>query len=209
MENKKQKPLTAKNVLEGQERWLKRNLLATIVIALTTVLYMVTTILILRQMKEDNGVQREYYQKTVRPFVYIENIKLEDFIKTDQDTTVSIKYYLKNAGALPAKNVQIKTLWDKTLNEHFKTVTYEEFAFKPLVSSIFPNQTGTTLADITAPQSSFSLSVIKQKPYLHAYIAYEDAGGKLYSYKTIGKIRISIENGLVEWDILNVWVDFD
>ncbi len=40
---------------------------------------MVTTILILRQMKEDNGVQRDYYEKTVRPFVYIEDIKLEDY----------------------------------------------------------------------------------------------------------------------------------
>lgn len=209
MGNKKQKPLTARDVLEGQERWLKRNLLATIVIALTTALYMVTTIPMLRQMKEDNGVQREYYEKTVRPFVYIEDIKLEDFIETDQDTTMSIKYYLKNAGALPAKSVKVKTLWDKTPDEHFKTVTSEEFAFKPLVGSIFPNQTVSAPADITASQSSFSLSIIKQKPYLHAYIAYNDAGGKLYFNKTIGKIRTSTERDQIEWDILSIWVDFD
>ena len=130
-------------------------------------------------MTKDNGVQREYYQKTVRPFVYIEDMKLEDFIETEQDTTLSINYYLKNAGALPAKSVQVKTLWDKTPSEHFKTVTYEEFAFKPLIASLFPQQTVSAPADITASQSPFSLSIIKQKPYLHAYIAYEDAGGEI------------------------------
>lgn len=160
------------------------------------------------QQEHALNLQSDYYQKTVRPFVYFENIALDDFKKTIQDTTVSIKYYLKNVGALPAKEVQSITLWDSAINEKFKTWAYEKFAFLP-GSSIFPNQVVETLADRTTMHSTFLLSAIEKRPYLHTYLVYEDTGGKLYFYKAIGKIQTSIEHGQLKWNILSLWVEFD
>ena len=159
-------------------------LLATLVISGSTLCNFFISKNMLEQMNRQTlqtdksiKIQSDYYQKTIRPYVYVDSL---GFNVPKKGKIFKIKYHLKNSGSLPALNVNPKLIMSKQDSV---------FEIKEFISgtspSIFPNK-----AKIVEHQQGFMpLEVIKEKPFVHILIVYSDFGGNLYYFKEITLVK--------------------
>lgn len=178
-------------------------LLATGVIAISTLFSYLNSRNMLNQIKKQIiqtdstiTIQKEYYQKTVRPFLHTDSLTTILFSQR-KDTTVILKYNIKNSGSQPAKEVACgMMLLEKK---------YEDFPFElgyTVIGSIYPD--GQLTAYYRSARTS--LKDIRKSPYIHILVRYKDVANLEYTYKSIIFIK-TLEIG--HRDIIHIWQEFD
>lgn len=194
MENpERKKPTTAKDVLIelrrvilDQNKSINKNsvitTIATLVIAIATVANLGVTHCMLSQMQTQTDqaqiaidLQGNYYEKTVRPFVYPDSILLKDF--EPADSTYLIYYSVKNVGSLPAKEVRINLDLGTIEDEKY------EVSFPPIgiIMSLFPGQATW----VRYRMGRISIAKLQRHPYIYVFLEFKDAGDKEYRFKSI------------------------
>jgi len=211
-EKKNKKPLSARDVLLGQERRLKITTIATVVIAFATLGYIVTTLVIIWQMKKDNDLQRDYYEKTTRPFVHAHTLAVTHVDEpVTKDSKVKLAYHIKNVGALPAKEIRNSSEFEEVISEKFKGIKVSNIRWdqgEPLnISGLYPEQ--ETLGFPTYDPKIFTVDNLMRHKFAHIVVLYSDTTGRKYYHKWIVEMRMSIESGKLKFQALNKWVDFD
>lgn len=183
-------------------------LLATATIAISTYLNYVTTKGMLSQMEEQTlqtdtaiKIQSDYYQKTNRPFVYVESLSYSSDI-LNKDSNVIISFNLKNVGALPAKDVRSGS-WLRETKEMISKVDTTYFVYN---SSIFPDQGVKSNSSI----GPIPLELFKKSPYILVYIGYSDFGEKHYYFQQLYVVEINETDQRLELaDPKIIWTDFN
>lgn len=201
-----------KDKILSSKDWSIISVIATAVIAISTIVYVATTISILSQMRKDNKLQRDYYQKTVRPFVYAHSFTFENIDQPiNKKSKVKIKYSLKNAGVLPAKDIHHTALYQTEVNEKFKSQDVTMLSWKKdeteICSALYPDQ------EIYGFRSKYlkeiAVEELMKYKWIHVFVQYEDPGGREYFYKWIVEFRITIEGDRLYLNPINKWVDFN
>ncbi len=192
--------------------WSRISVIATVVIAISTIVYVVTTTAILSQMRKDNKLQRDYYQKTVRPFIYAHTFTFENVDQPiNKKSKVKIQYSLKNAGVLPAKDIHHTALYQTEVNEKFKSQDVSMLPWRKdeteICSALYPDQ------EIYGFRSKYrkeiTLEDLMKYKWVHVFVQYEDPGGIEYFYKWVVELRITIEGERLHLNPINKWVDFN
>ncbi len=207
IERKKQEIQATKNAASLQDKWVKWSAIATVIIALATVLYLVSTVIIIQQMASDNELQREYYQKTVRPFVFIKRVYYDFGI----DSAWKIICDVVNEGAQPAKSVWgfydakpelIKGFKD----EDFQVSDYDFKTHPADTTGLFRDQ----VIPITFNMGKISIEDVRKLKFIHLIIYFSDIGGKEYSYKEIRSLEEiqALTEKKLAFKTKVIWVDF-
>lgn len=183
---KEQHPLSARDLLLGQEKWLKITTIATVVIAITTSLYMATTIGILWQMKEDNSLQRNHNDKTTRPFVYVHTLTVADVEEpVTKDSKVKLEYHIKNVGVLPAKEIRTSSEFEESISEYFKGLKVGNIQWdrgEPLnITGLYPEQ--ETKGFPNGDPKIFTVDNLMRRNMAHIFVVYSDITGRKYYQK--------------------------
>jgi hypothetical protein len=211
-ERPRRPPLAAKDVLLAQDKWIKWSAISSAIVAIATSIYMATMVGVLWQMRDDTNLQREYYEKTVRPFVYIDRWTVVD---VEQPLTVGSKirleYHIKNGGALPAKDVWIGSSFHDQVSEQFKRDGKADVRPSDLrtasVTALYPQQEFKSWS--ARDQSLLTIDTLSKAKFVHVGLTYSDAGEKTYFHKSIVELRLSIETEGLKWNAVNMWSDFD
>lgn len=151
---------------------------------------------------ENLRMQGDYYQKTVRPFLYVSSYRFT-FSGSDKnpkdDDSVTIAYKIKNVGALPAKGVKSSTAFFDHENRDYRPA-YET---SEATFSIFPDEERESFCGF----GSISIGELKKRPYIHTWIRYFDAGDKEHYFKRVSLLKNIPVTKLSDRPI--VWTDFD
>ncbi|MBC8402378.1 MAG: hypothetical protein H8E14_12890 [Candidatus Marinimicrobia bacterium] len=183
-------------------------LLATIIIAISTAMSYYNSTKILKQIIQQNEefsesilIERDHYEKSDRPLIYIDAISAN--IKViGKDSVVVVKYNKKNVGSVPAKNLSSGSFM-KNDDVMIKSVDTTYFVRK---TSLFPGQ--FTIA--SNKNRFFPIKMFRESPYLLIYILYSDIKGQPYYFQQLYDIKPEIINGKPGFNCTSVkWTDFN
>jgi len=186
--------------------------ISTIIIAITTTVYCITTIGILLQMQKDNRLQKDYYQKTVRPFVYARTIELEHAQQPFRESSkLKIRYTLENVGTLPAMDLHHKIIYEEQVLDSFKKLDVSRVQWNEddtwTSSGLYPNEKiYGFLYDINR---QIRVEELQKYKWAHILVTYKDAGGKSYFYKWIVELRSAWNKTEISINPINKWSDFN
>lgn len=129
------------------------------------------------------NMQKDYFQKTIRPYMYYDSLKIE--YNTSYDTIKSIQYVLKNCGQIVAKELRpsmtFTNIEDKTLPKYI-------FANNEMVSSsVYPGQSSL------ASYGKYNIPVkeLSNNTFFNISIQYRDPSGNYYRYRVIERFELS------------------
>lgn len=185
--------------VEIQQKWIKITAIATVVIAVATTLYFLTTIIIVNIQHNNIELQSEYYNKTIRPFINIKDVKYTFYPK---DSTWDLSLTATNLGSQPAKDLRSFYTIRKEENREIKLESNEIY-----YSSIFPDQE----INIDFQRGYDDIGILRQYPYIHINLMFKDSGNKEYFYKEFGflkELRILKDNRTLT-NVNTIWVDFN
>ena len=182
-----------------QQKSIKITAIATVVIAVATTLYFLTTIIIVNIQHNNIELQSEYYNKTIRPFINIKDVKYTFYPK---DSTWDLSLTATNSGSQPAKDLRSFYTIRKEENREIKLESNEIY-----YSGIFPDQE----INIVFQRGYDDIGTLRQYPYIHINLKFKDSGNKEYFYKEIcflKELRILNDNRTLT-NINTIWVDFN
>lgn len=140
-------------------------------------------------------LQREYYRKTTRPFVYVSRV---EFLYKENKDSFLVAYYIKNVGNLPARDL-IMSL-HISIEKDMWFFDGKRFRNEPVISPLYPQQ------EMPATATRFGYLKVNELKgrYLHFIVSYKDMGGLPYYYH--GLVYI---DDVVTARMLNIWSDFN
>ena len=134
-------------------------------------------------------MQFEYYKKTTRPFVYVDDVSI---IYQDNDSLmVNVEIQLKNVGKLPATNIALNYPFVSEPNKIWLTIPIEDIGIKNFKSlkAVFPEQ-GMNAYFYNEFQPMEVLSKkIRECKYLQIIVIYSGLDNERYVYITVMEIN--------------------
>jgi hypothetical protein len=145
------------------------------------------------------NLQKDFYQRTIRPFVFVDSLGLHD---VPSRNCVLIEYGQKNVGHIPCRELKGMAWLDSIPHK----IIYNEVSWiGSTFAQIFPNERRTA----TAIERYVHLDEIWKKPFVHIVLTYKDPGGKEYQYYRIFKMQKVFRNNKLCIDYLNIWDYFN
>jgi hypothetical protein len=123
---------------------------------------------------------RDYYQKTVRPYLFI------DPHTARTNKTGQFDLLIKNVGVLPAKEVSFVAVFSPKINEQFKSKGQDPplatlAAASGAIGGVFPNQSVWEETQVSTSIPEY----LTKKPFIHLYLDFQDPAGNQYFFKKI------------------------